>query len=186
VGQNDAAVTAVERAIQMDPLSTVVCEAAAGVYYGVRRFDRCIAECDRGIELSPRDSLLQYFKGLSLHFMNDAEGAEASLLASHETWHGHAIPRAALGIVAAGRGDLAGARVIEKALRTEKVDPYTIAGLSCALGDETGALDLLEQVFKQRSPNLLNLRAEPVFDRLRQHPRFQRLVKAIGLEFKPE
>ena len=186
LGQSESALVAVERATNLNKQSTVISEVAAGVFYGTRRFERCVQECNRGIQLSPQNSILHYFKGLSLHFMNDAKNAEASLLQSLAIWNDNAIPRSALGVVAIARGDVDAAIAIETALRAEHADPYTIASLSCALGKDSEALDQLEQVFRYRSPNLLNLWAEPLFDDLKRLPRFLRLVKAVGLEFRPE
>ena len=40
----------------------------------------------------------------------------------------------------------------------------------------------MERMFKERSPYALTLNSEPAFDRLRAHPRWQRLAHALNLE----
>ena len=60
-------------------------------------------------------------------------------------------------------------------------DVVHIREVHAALGNTGDALDALEVGYQRRSPELLNLAADPAFDPLRRHPRFIRLLREIGL-----
>jgi serine/threonine-protein kinase len=49
------------------------------------------------------------------------------------------------------------------------------------LGQQDIALQHLERDFEQRDPELPYINADPVFDPVRNHPRFIALVKKMGL-----
>lgn len=50
------------------------------------------------------------------------------------------------------------------------------------LGDAEGALDELEQAYEQRNVNLIYIGVDPVYERVRSHPRFQQLLGKMGLQ----
>ena len=56
--------------------------------------------------------------------------------------------------------------------------------LYAAVGDRETTLDLLEQASHERAGahNLLSMKVNPLYDFLRDHPRFQDLLRRIGLE----
>jgi serine/threonine protein kinase/Flp pilus assembly protein TadD len=176
------AVSCVERAVEIEPLSTSIRNNAATVLYVVRNYARCIEACDAGLALAPRLWVLHAHKGLSYLYLRDFERAERSLRYSLECRPGHPHIRAALGILECQRGDVSAATRILGELRAEGAEAFSIAWLSSALGDDEIVLTLLEGLFKERSPYLLTMKSEPVFDRLRAHPRWQRLVRALNLD----
>jgi serine/threonine-protein kinase len=48
-------------------------------------------------------------------------------------------------------------------------------------GDRARALDWLETAYAERDPQMLYIGINPIFDPLRAEPRFQALVKTMGL-----
>jgi hypothetical protein len=48
------------------------------------------------------------------------------------------------------------------------------------LGDKDCALDYLEQALQQRSSEMIFLRTMPVFDPIRDEPRFQAVMKQMN------
>jgi len=56
-----------------------------------------------------------------------------------------------------------------------------ISGILCALGRIDEAVDWLESAATAREPHVAALRKVPTLDQLRSHPRFQALLKRIGL-----
>jgi hypothetical protein len=49
------------------------------------------------------------------------------------------------------------------------------------LDDYDHALDWLYKAYEERSINLLYLKLEPRYDPLRSNPRFQELIRGVGL-----
>ena len=50
-----------------------------------------------------------------------------------------------------------------------------------AVGDLDKALSLLEEAYENRDPSMNMLMVEPIFDPLRDEPRFQALLSKMGL-----
>jgi hypothetical protein len=65
--------------------------------------------------------------------------------------------------------------------RGSYVEPMSIAVIYSGLGDKENALEWLEKARAQHSVGLLTLKVHPIFDGLRSNPRFQRLLRRIGL-----
>ena len=61
------------------------------------------------------------------------------------------------------------------------VSPYLIAIVYVGLGDKDQAFAWLDKAFQDRSSLLLWLKVEPQFDSLRDDPRFQDLLRRVGL-----
>ncbi len=79
-----------------------------------------------------------------------------------------------------GRRDEALA-VLDKLKATkEYVSPAELAILHDGLGDKEAALDALERAYEARDPQMQYLKA-PWYDALRTDPRFQDLMRRVGL-----
>jgi len=61
------------------------------------------------------------------------------------------------------------------------VDPLAIAILCIGVGDKEAAATWLERAYENRSGALIWLNVDPVYDPLRDDPRFQKVRRAIGL-----
>jgi hypothetical protein len=53
--------------------------------------------------------------------------------------------------------------------------------IHAGLGEKDKAFEWLEKAYQERSEELLFLKVEPVLDPLRADPRFQSLIRRIGL-----
>jgi len=133
------------------------------------------------LELTPRAGVLWYFKALAELFGGDIESALASARYAREALPNHPSGRAALALVLAGRGDLPEAtEILQSLIRDDEA--VSVAEVQTALGRVSDALDWLEVAFERHSPNLLSVGADPTFDALRDRPRFERLLRGIGLQ----
>ena len=60
--------------------------------------------------------------------------------------------------------------------------PSVLVAATCVrLNDKECALEWLEKGFEERDDLMINLKVEPVFDRLRMEPRYQELVRRVGI-----
>jgi hypothetical protein len=60
--------------------------------------------------------------------------------------------------------------------------PGLLAAAYAAVGERDKAFEFLEQAFRERDSLLVYLKVEPMFDPLRDDPRFATLLTRIGLE----
>ena len=60
------------------------------------------------------------------------------------------------------------------------VSPYNVARVFAAARDPERAFEWLERAYSERNPDLIELRAEPVFDGIRSDPRFANLLRRVG------
>jgi hypothetical protein len=65
--------------------------------------------------------------------------------------------------------------------RNEYVSPTQLAVLYAALGERERAFASLKGDYTTRDPQLLNLGVDPAYGTLRSDPRFQVLLRRIGL-----
>ena len=61
------------------------------------------------------------------------------------------------------------------------VPSESIAEVHIGLGDKAGALEWLEKAYEERSRTFSLLKVRPEWDSLREEPKFQDLVRRIGL-----
>jgi len=89
---------------------------------------------------------------------------------------GHAY--AVAGRTKEARNELETLRVLSK---RHYVSPFYMAVVHTGLGEKEEAIDWLEKAFQDRSNGLVFLKMDPELDSLRSHPRFQELLRRIGL-----
>jgi tetratricopeptide (TPR) repeat protein len=65
--------------------------------------------------------------------------------------------------------------------RKQYVPAISIAEVYAGLGDKARALEWLEQAYEERSRIFFVLKVDPTWDSLREEPKFQDLVRRIGL-----
>jgi hypothetical protein len=70
---------------------------------------------------------------------------------------------------------------LTKQSKQRYVSPYDLAVVHVGLGDKDQAVKELRRAYEERSPHLVLLKAEPVFDNLRSDPRFALLLKDMKL-----
>jgi tetratricopeptide (TPR) repeat protein len=149
-----------------------------------RQYDQAIRASRKGIELEPNHPFPRWILARSLDARNEfqealAESEKAGSLS------GCTQPFAAqLGYAYARIGDAVKARQVVNEMmelsRKKYISPYDIALVYTGLGEKDLALEWLEKAYQERTARLLEL-PDPAFDSLRSDPRFQDLVRRIGL-----
>jgi TolB-like protein/DNA-binding winged helix-turn-helix (wHTH) protein len=74
-----------------------------------------------------------------------------------------------------------GVNEVKARARKQYVSPLDIAFQSAFLGDKEQTLKFLEAAYKERSPGLVFLQKDPVFDFLHSNERYKTIVKNMGL-----
>ncbi|HST10755.1 MAG TPA: winged helix-turn-helix domain-containing protein [Terriglobales bacterium] len=70
---------------------------------------------------------------------------------------------------------------IKAGARKEYISPLDIARECAYLGDKNETLKYLEEAYRERAPKLILLQTEPAFDLFHSEPRYQNIVRKMGL-----
>jgi tetratricopeptide (TPR) repeat protein len=179
----------VERAQELDPLSLIIQAASARSYYNARRYEDAIAQAKSALEIDSTFSRAHFWVGMA----NEQLGRPDEAIREFETTvllGGPAtIYLAALGHAygVAGRRDKALAVLADLQTRTRSryISALDIATVYLGLGDTDETFEWLERAFETRASALVYLAVDPRYDPIREDPRFQNLIRRIGLPEVP-
>jgi len=189
LGRFDEASRESERARQLDPLSLIVAADNGAILYFSRQYDKAIGifrevlrkdpNFSRALDLSIH-SYVQ--KGMFTHALAETERVRRL--------YGEGPPYWTMRTLIYGRaGQLENARremdKLEKMSRQEQLNPVSMLWAHLGIGDKEEALADLEKAYSQHFGILTTLRVEPALDPLRGDPRFQDLLKRVGLADSP-
>jgi len=182
--RSEEATGEMERARDLDPLSLIVNTLVGFVYHNARQYNRAIEEYEKVIQLDPQFAPAHYFLGGALTNIGQYDEAIAHLQKAKGLTHGASLMSAGLarGYALAGRRDQALQCLRELQLRGmhHYVSPYGLAQVYVALGDKSGALDMLDRAVNEHAFEVLFLRIDRSFDSLHENPRFEELLQRVG------
>ncbi|HEX5031095.1 MAG TPA: protein kinase [Candidatus Eisenbacteria bacterium] len=184
MGRHDEAIAEARRGQELDPLSPIISAIAAWIHYEAGRYEETVERCRRDLEMNP---IPQYylFMGLALTQLGEYDEAIASFERGVSLSGGITEMYAGLGFAYGVSKRTAEAyRVLDELDRLSKsryVPPYSRSIVHIGLGERAKALDLLEQACEERNTWLILLGVEPLFNSIREEPRFQRILDVIGL-----
>jgi tetratricopeptide (TPR) repeat protein len=184
MGRPDESIAMVKTAHRMDALSSLLSATLGMILYLARRYDESIEYLQKALELDADYFLLHFRLGLVyLQTQLGREAIEAMKRAvalsggSTETLTGLAQAYGAAGM----RDDMQ--KIVDdlnEQARHRYVSAYNMSRAHAAAGDAELAFGWLDRAYRERNPDLIEVRAEPVFDRIRQDPRFGDLLRQVG------
>jgi tetratricopeptide (TPR) repeat protein len=181
----DQAVAERKRAQETDPLSPIATADVGYPLYYARRYDQAIEHYRRGLELDPNFSWSHLWIGQAEVQQGKYKEAIVDIKRAVALSAGNTRAIATLGHAQAVAGNRKEAQVVLNQLversRQSYVSPYYFALLYTGLGEKDLALEWLEKAYEERQPYLYLLKVEPVFDGLHSDPRFQGLLRRLGL-----
>ena len=169
----------------LDPFLPATSGVAALIAYHGRRHDEAIRESERALERDPTSALSL----LCISLAHAANGAykEAILHAERGVGlsPGVTFLRGVLGVVYAMAGETTAARqvladLLERSKRTY-VGPTLVSWVYSHLGERDRAFEWLEKGYEQRDCTLAFGLRVPLYDVIRDDPRFGGLLKRLGL-----
>jgi tetratricopeptide (TPR) repeat protein len=190
-GRSQEGLEQIERARRLDPLSAFTAGIAGNVYFTVRKYDDALRALQFALQIEPQDQMVhtrlawnwqakgEYARAideLRLSYPPDAR----SLLGGDKAYDRLKDAYAARGANGYWRESLAIA--LERHKPGAHYGTDTIAALYARLGEPEKALDWLEEGYAVHDPYLFFwISVLPEYDSLRSHPRFQRLLRTLGL-----
>ena len=183
-GRFDEAFVRIERARQLDPLSLIIATDRGEILYLSRDYDRAIAQVRSVLEMEPNFLQAHYILAFSLV----QKGLFAEALADLEQWRGSDETAWSLMMDAYIHGR-SGHRVqarqaLQKLVRLRQRQPMDPAPLLLAhvgMGNTEAAFAIMDEAYSERSTALPSLRVNPIYDPIRDDPRFDRFMLRIGL-----
>jgi TolB-like protein len=179
-GQADAALAAIQRATNLDPLNPLIHRAEGTVHYAARNYAAVDAPVRHAMTLNPKLAGAHAILGNAQLMLGRAKEARAEyLLERHDLVRlpGLAIVEQRLGDVTAALAALADlVRTIgDGAL-------YQQAQVHAQWGEADASLALLERARAAGDSGLIYLRTDPLLDPVRTRPEFQRMLTRLGFD----
>jgi TolB-like protein/DNA-binding winged helix-turn-helix (wHTH) protein len=173
-----------ERARQLDPLSLIIAADYGAILHFSGQYDRAIAQLRTVREMDPdyphSGMIMRPYerKEMFAEILAETEKArkttgDAPWICSEEAYvYGRTgqVPQARLALAR-----------LEKWNRRRPVDPAAFVSPYVALGDRDQAFLWLDKAYAQHSNAMTWLKVDPVYDPLRNDPRFQDLLRRVGL-----
>jgi TolB-like protein/DNA-binding winged helix-turn-helix (wHTH) protein/Tfp pilus assembly protein PilF len=183
-GRFEEALSESESARQLDPMSLIIASDRGVILYYSRQYDLSIAQFRAVQEMDPnfgRASMIFWphvQKGMTAEAVSECERARATGGDSYPIWSRLAY--------AYGRsGHLTEARAAQRNAvdftRKHAVDAGLLATAFIGTGETDQALAWLEKACRQHSNVVTTLKVDPLFDPLRNDPRFVELLRQVGL-----
>jgi TolB-like protein/Flp pilus assembly protein TadD len=185
-GRYAEAIAEIKLAQELDPLSLIINTNVGWVFYFARQYNEAVEQCRKTLELDPNFAAAHWMLGQAYRQKDMYEEAIAEFQKAVSLSQGGPVQVAVLGHGYAVAGQRSEAQKILNELKElskrRYFPPYFIALIYVGLDDKNQAFAWLEKAFVERSANLTVLPAEPMFDPIRSDPRFQDLLRRVGLK----
>jgi TolB-like protein/Flp pilus assembly protein TadD len=174
-----------QRAVELDPVGGALTSCLCWHSFAARDYDAALRLAEKFLKSQPDDPWELTILGWTYEQKRMPDQAVAEFKKAVEAAQGDPFFAAALGHAYAVAGNR---REAEKVLQTlsdrakkSYVSPFDLALIYAALGEKDRAFALLDKAVAERSTFLVYSKWEPRLDPLRSDPRFQDLLRRIGL-----
>src|SRR5687767_8768636 len=182
-GQIEEALIEAHMSQELDPGSVSIRRGLGGIYAYARRYEQARYHTERAIAMNPLAEESYRLLGMALFRQGKVEEAERVLRESAALPGAGPYADATLGYVLAQRGKVDEANAIcaklEAAAKVGYVSPVSFGTLSLGLGHWEAALNWIQKSIDERRGWFVYARVNPMFDPLRNHPRFIEMQKHL-------
>jgi len=179
----DQAIAEIKRAQELDPLNIVMNIDVGEILLFARHTDEAISALRHAIEMDPTRANAHWDLGNAY----EAKGMYAESVAEHledfrlkgET--PEAIGELRKAFESAGIKGFWRQRLGQLKARPGYLEPFLLVNIYLSLGDKDQVFAWLEKAYRDRNPNMVSLKSAPRHDILRSDPRYDDLVRRVGL-----
>jgi TolB-like protein/DNA-binding winged helix-turn-helix (wHTH) protein/Tfp pilus assembly protein PilF len=174
-----------QQARQLDPLSLIIARDYAWILYDSRQYDSAVNQCRSVLELDPNDDRARNMMILAYlqlgRYDKAVEGVNLWAARDQGPW-----PWAWKAAIYGRSGHAEEARLelvkVEQAsgARADRTPTLLIAYLGT--GQKDRVLDLLQKAYSEHSNAVVQIKVDPIYDPIRNDPRFKDLLRRVGLE----
>jgi serine/threonine-protein kinase len=184
-GRTSEALAELERAEALDPLSVILPTDRCRALYFARRHAEALASCRRALDADAGFVPALITQGMVLEEAGRPADALSAFREVARLTGNDAQQRTLLARATAIGGDLAAARgmlaEIEQQAGSRYISPYSLAVVHAALGETDAAFRELDRAVAERSSWMIYAAVNPRLDALRSDPRFEDVLKRVGL-----
>ncbi len=186
LGKFEQAISEIEKAQELDPLSPIINVAAGWLFFLTRQYDQAIEQSRKALDIDSnfgfayypiswaceqkgmhKEAIEEYLKGEASFGLLNAEQLKSlrkaySISSYQGFWQRHLD-------------------ILKQKSKRSYVLAYEIASIYARLGNGNQALEWLQKAFEERDYDMGSLLVDPFFDSLRTDTRFKNLLKKMGL-----
>jgi TolB-like protein len=184
LGSFDEAIAAGQRAVALAPLDYYSAFVLSTAYYHAQQFDKAIEQSRKAVDIDPASALAHLLLAQSYAAAGkpkeSIEECELALALNRPSvW----LLQAAVAYARVGQAEEARklAEEVEKDWKPDGVSAFWLACAHACLGDKDVAFEWLERAFQEHAGFLVWLKVFWDLECLRGDPRFDDLVKRIGI-----
>ena len=184
IGRTENGIAEITRALELDPLSSIINSAVGWVHMFARQYEAASAQFHKTLEMDPECMTAHLWLGQVWEHQGQlseaisageravaVSGRSPTCLAS---W-GHSLALA--GRTTEARDVL---NELYETARSRYVSAHDFATLHLSLGEKDAALGMLDRAFRERAREMAMIGVEPRLDPLRSDPRFQDLLQRMN------
>jgi len=183
MGRHQEAISEIHVAQHLDPLAMIIHHQAGQIYQNARMYPEAFLEYRKTLMIEP--GFGPTYAAMMLAFRREGryqECVEAQRQADRYWDPGGTSIEDLKGLADASvRGKQAYLRAAREFNKKHPSTAYNAAFDHALLGEDEQALQQLQKSLEAREPQIINLLNDPEFDHLKGDPRFQEIVKKVGL-----
>jgi serine/threonine protein kinase/Tfp pilus assembly protein PilF len=178
----------VKLASELDPFANDMSLCFGWHCLSIADYDEAIELARKGVQADPKNAWARVILGWAYEQKSMIKEAIVEFQSALDNWKDNSLPLAGLGHAYGISGKKKEAQeILEKLLAISKrkyVPAYDIAAVYVGLGEKDRTLEWLAKAFEERSGFLVYIKCDRRFDGLRSDPRYEALLKRIGLGYK--
>ena len=183
-GRHSEGIAEAKQALQLDPLSLFANIALADAFLNARQYDGAIAQLRKTLELDQNFWATHEWFGEVYERRSQFPEAIAALQKARQLDNNPLILGKLGRAYARSANRTEAQKLIGELTELSKqgyVSSTFVAEIYAGLGERDKAFEWLEKGYEERSTGMLFLKSDPLWDNLRTEPRFQDLLRRVGL-----
>jgi serine/threonine protein kinase/tetratricopeptide (TPR) repeat protein len=184
-GRSDEAISEARRALELDPLSSIMNANLGDVYFFARRYPDAIRQHRIGRGLDPSFAPTHLYLAMAFAQNGDIDSAIVACQTARALSSDGSYALGGLGYVLARAGRRPEAHQILDQLQRlaahGQTVPFDIGLVWMGLGDGDRALEWIDKARRTQPSGVKDLGVDPRFDPLREDPRFRKILRELGL-----
>ena len=179
MGKSEEAIAQLRRAMEIDPLSLIINRMLGHVLFQARNYDASIEQLNKTVDLDPN------FPGphndlARVHQVRSSHAESVEEFARWRELNGEADTATLVRESFAKGGWRGYLQAMTAKARLLQFNSYLVATFHVALGDRDKAVNELNKAYDRRENDVYWLKTDPLFDPLRDDPRFKELITKVG------